>query len=1136
MAAGGFRDLLKSGGFQAFLWTQFLGALNDNLYKMVVSLRAVQVAAGGGGATLSLAGVVFVAPFLLFSGYSGRLADAVSKRSVLVAVKAFEVVVMLLGLAAFFSTRIELMLAVLFLMALHSTVFSPAKYGIVPEILGDQDLSRANGLLEMSTFVAIVLGTSIGSFLFVMWKHQPANIGVVMIAIACIGLASSFRIPRVRAAGSTAPFSLNPFAEVVAGTKRLLGNRPLWLAVLANSYFWFLGALLQMDLLLFGSETLHVDEWRVGFMLTALAVGIGCGSMLAGRLSGDKVELGLVPLGSIGMSVASFLLYVARGSYPASMAAVAALGLAGGLYIVPLNAFLQQRAGEHEKGRLIATNNFYNTIGLLLASAVLWTLHDRLHVTPHGLVLIFAFVTIGATIYIVSVVPDFLVRFLLWMLTHTIYKIRIEGQENVPFRGPALLVANHTAHVDGFLIGASVQRFIRFMVWRPYYEKPGFNAVLRLMKAIPVGGNPRKDIESIRRARREITEGHTVCIFAEGAVSRTGNMLPFKHGFERIVEGLDVPVIPVHLDRLWGSIFSFERRKFFWKLPKRLPYPVTVTFGAPLTSTAQAYEVRQAIQELGSAAVERRKTSRDTLPLRFIRTARRNWTRFAMADSTGRELTFGRALAGGVLISDWLADNRRDEKMIGVLLPSTVGGALVNVGVALAGKTPVNLNYTAGREAMDHASSHCGLRTIITSRLFVEKLKLDVGDRAVFVEDLFKLPKARAFLKARLLPARVLARGAQDPDALATVIFSSGSTGVPKGVMLSHYNIVANIEAMAQVFSVTGSDRLVGVLPFFHSFGFTVTIWFPMVTGCGVVYHPNPLDAKPIGELTARYHATMLLSTPTFCAAYVRKCSQEDFASLRLVLTGAEKLRDGVANAFEEKFGIRPLEGYGATEMAPVISVNTFDYQKQKGNKPGTVGHPLPGVAIRIVEPDTRRPLPPNEPGLLLAKGCNRMQGYFGQPERTSEAIEDGWYVTGDIATMDDDGFLRITDRLSRFSKIAGEMVPHVRIEEALGEILGDSPCAVTAVPDEQRGERLVAVYVSATIPPTEVWGRLKQSSLPPLWIPKADDIHPVEALPTLGTGKLDLRGLKALALELSRAEASIGEGAVNQLRDHVLR
>jgi acyl-[acyl-carrier-protein]-phospholipid O-acyltransferase/long-chain-fatty-acid--[acyl-carrier-protein] ligase len=1174
------KTLLKDRGFQSFLWTQFLGALNDNLYKMIVSLRAVYVAAqtGQGGEYLSIALGVFSIPFLLFSGYSGYLADRFSKRTVLISVKVFEIGVMLLGVLVFFSSDVRLMLIVLFLMALHSTIFSPAKYGIVPEISGDKDLTRANALLEMTTFVAIILGTAVAGLMFKVWKEEPWKMGFVMVAIAVAGFATSLGITRVAASGAKNQFQWNPLGEVITGTRHLMKDRPLWLTVIGISYFWFLGALFQTDLVVFGSDVLKVDETSIALMVGCLAVGIGIGSMLAGRLSGDKVEIGLVPLGSALMTLSSVALYMSKGSYLMSILCLAVLGIASGLFIVPLNAYLQQRSGSGETGRAIATNNFYNTLGLLLASATLYGLHDKLHLSPATIILLSGALTVAVTVYIVMLAPEFLVRFLLWFATHTIFKIRIVGTENVPRRGPALLVANHMSHVDGMLIGACLQRFVRFMVWKPYYDLKAFHWFFKLTKAIPVGtSGPRDMVRSIQDARAQLKAGHVVCIFAEGAISRTGNLLPFKRGLEKIVEGLDVPVVPVHLDRLWGSIFSFEGGRFFWKWPKRIPYPVTVSFGNPMAAEeAHAHEVRQAIGELASEAVVYRKSKRDLLHVRFVRTARKNWSRFAMADSTGRELTYGRALMGAVLMAGWakkqntstrmstrhawrraLQRNGDAPQMIGVLLPSSVGGALANLGITMAGLVPVNLNFTAGAAAMKSAVEQCGIKTILTSRVFLAKAKLDgisaagakggtdgtvhpalgadgafasdggrLGTESsvplfaqtfVFIEDVVKTQsKARAFMMARFAPKWAL-RAGKTPDSLATVIFSSGSTGNPKGVMLSHYNVLSNIEAMGQVFWLGERDRIVGVLPFFHSFGFTVTIWLPLVSGCGAVYHPNPTDAKAIGELVEKYKGTFLLSTPTFCSGYSRKCTKEQFASLRFVLVGAEKLRESIAKQFEEAFGVELLEGYGCTEMSPVVAVNVPNFEAgrdtQVGNKFGTVGHPLPGVAVRIVDPETMEARGANEAGLLMVKGANRMLGYIGK-----SAAEDDWYTTGDIAVLDDEGFLRITDRLSRFSKIGGEMVPHLKIEDAIHGACGDAPCAVVGIPDEKKGERLVVLYTQQGMAPEELWKRLADTDLPRLWVPKRENIYCVDCLPTLATGKLDLRGVRARAEELAGA------------------
>ena len=1125
MAHSGFQSVLKNKGFQAFLWTQFLGAFNDNAYRIVVSLRAVDLAQSQALRDRYLAATtaLFVLPSIFLTGYAGHFADAFSKRKVLIAVKAFEILAMAAGIVTLLSPSVPWMFVVLFMMAVHSTVFSPAKYSIVPELVEEKDLSRGNALLEMSTLVAIVLGIAAGSQLYTKWKLEAWKVGAVLLGVALIGWATSLRITRVPAAGAREPFRWNPFSEVVIGTRRLLKDRPMWLSVLGISYFWFLGAMYQSDLVDLGKETLHASDGQVGLLLACISLGIGAGAMLAGRLSGDKVEIGLVPLGSILLGVFSLAVWIAGRQYWVALAALFLLGLAAGIFFVPLNAFLQHRADDSEKGRIIATNNIFNTIGMLLGAGFFLLCRTELHMTPQAIILIFGFATFAVTTYIVTVVDDYLIRFCLWLLTHTLFRIRIVGQQNVPFRGPALLVSNHMSHVDGFLVGACVQRFVRFMVWKPYFEMKLFHWFLEKTKAIPVGGaGPRDMVRAIRDARRELEAGHVVCIFAEGAISRTGNMLPFKRGMEKIIEGLDVPVIPVHLDRMWGSIFSFEGGRFFWKWPKRIPYPVTVSFGTPLVNPA-AHEVRQAIQEMSAEAVAHRKTAADTLARRFVRSARRNWSHFAMADSTGRELTFGRALAGAVMLSRWVRAQSDTDEMIGVLLPPTIAGSLMNLGITLAGRVPVNLNFTAGREGMAAAVEQCRIRTIVTSKIFLAKAKLEAMPGMIFVEEILggigKMAKLRALVAARVLPSALLC-ARRSPDSLATVIFSSGSTGQPKGVMLSHYNVLANIEAMGQVFWIGASDRIVGVLPFFHSFGYTVTIWFPMVAGCGVVYHPNPVDAKAIGDLVRKFRATLLLSTPTFCATYTRKCEPEDFASLRYVLVGAEKLRAPVAAAFREKFSRDLLEGYGCTEMAPVVAVNgpdfTAGHDTQIGNKPGTVGHPLPGVAARIVDPATLAPLPANTEGLLLVKGSNTMRGYLGSDRRTAEVLHDGWYITGDIALLDDEGFIRITDRLSRFSKIGGEMVPHVRIEEAISTIIGDAPVAVSAVADETRGERLVAMYVSTEIQPGDVWQRLAATDLPRLWLPKRENIYCVEALPVLGTGKLDLRAVKSQAQQLA--------------------
>lgn len=1125
MTAGYYSELLKNRGFFCFFWTQFLGAFNDNFYKIIVTLIALNVPLGAGEQYIPLIGGLFILPFLLFSGYAGYLADVHSKRTILVSVKVFEIFAMTLGLLAFFSDRMVPMLAVVFLMGLHSTFFSPAKYGILPEMLPQKDLSRGNGLLEMSTFMAIILGTSLGGAIYEAWKDRLAWIGLVLMAIAALGTLTSLGITRVPPSGATKKFGINPTAEIWEGTKELYADQRLWLTVMGISYFWFLGAFLQMVLPLLGKDILHLGETRIGLLWTFAALGIGAGSLAAGRLSGDKIELGLVPLGSIGMGLFSVLLFFAEPSFRLCAGVLLLLGLSGGFFAVPLNALLQHRSASQHKGRLIATNNVFNTLGVLLASAILWLLSTPFQLPPNTIVLILGLLTFALTFYAIYFLPDFFVRFMLWMLTHTLYRIRVVGEENMPTRGPALLVSNHVSFVDALLIGGSVQRFIRFMLHRDYYEMRGLNGLFRLMKVIPVSANRRDIIEALRRARKEVQAGHVVCIFAEGAITRTGHLQPFKRGFEKIVEGLDVPIIPLHLDQVWGSIFSFKGGRFFWKWPSRVPYPVTVSFGKPLPTSTATHTLREAVMELECNAARYRKSAGDLLQGRFIRTAKRRPFAFAMADTTGIKLSFSKVLVASMLFSRWVQKHCDGEPIVGVLLPASVGGALANIAILLARRVPVNLNFTAGRDTLTSAMRQCGIKTVLTSRLFLSKLEIEPLPGMVFVEEIRKdftrSEKLVAILSAFLIPSRWLERRFThkgNSAELATVIFSSGSTGTPKGVMLSHRNVIANIESISQVINFTPTDRILGVLPFFHSFGFTVTMWLPLISGLGAIYHPNPMDAKTIGEIAERYHATLFISTPTFFTAYIRRCSRKQFATLRYAIAGAEKLRSQIAKAFKDKFGLDLLEGYGCTELAPVVSVNLPDVvdgtDTYIGNKPGTVGRPIPGVSVKIIDVGSEQPLPCGQEGLLLVKGENRMMGYLGQPERTAQVMRDGWYVTGDMAFLDEDGFIHITDRISRFSKIGGEMVPHMKIEEVINEILGSAVSAVTAVPDEQRGEKLVVFYTENGVTRDQLWEKLNRSELPKLWIPKREDIHQIPAIPLLGSGKVDLKKVHGLALE----------------------
>jgi acyl-[acyl-carrier-protein]-phospholipid O-acyltransferase/long-chain-fatty-acid--[acyl-carrier-protein] ligase len=1140
-----YAGVLKRQGFAHLLAAQSLAVFDDNTFKQILLLFiTAKVASESQRHWMIPAGAaLFILPYILFSSYAGQVADRFSKRRVIIGLKILEVVLLSLATLAMAFRHIPMMLAILFLLGIQSALLAPAKEGILPQIFPDEDLSRANGLMQLTVYTMIVLGSVAAGFLLSFFQDQPQWAVASLIPMAILGFGVALGITPVPPLSADEAFRWNAPGEFWRRFGEIRSDRALFQTVLGIAYFWMMGAIYLLNVLGYGHDLLRLDARGISLLTAAVSIGIGLGAVVAGRLSGDQVELGLVPIGSVGLGVFGIALYFSSHSYGLALGGHFLLGFCGGIFIVPLEAFLQARAGEQSKGRIIAASNVILFTGVFLASGLLWLLTEPLQLAPDQVILVMGVLSFGATAYILTVLPDFTVRLCLWLLTHTFYRIHAEGVENLPRRGPALLVCNHISFVDPFLVGACTQRFIRFLMYRQFYETLGIRWIAKLMGAIPVseGDSPRLIVESLRTAQEKLRQGELVCIFAEGAISRTGNLLRFRRGFERITRGLEVPVIPVHLDRVWGSIFSYERGRFFFKWPRRIPYPVTISIGPPLPADSDAFRVRQAVMELSAAAFAHRDAAQRPLPELFLDTARRNWRQFAMADSSNRVLNFGQALIGAMLFRRLILARCRDEKNIGVLLPPSVPAALLNLGASLSGKVPVNLNYTAPAEALDAALARSDIRTIFTSPKLLERLSIPPRPGMVMMEEIAAsftgAEKILCLLAARLLPRFILRRWLLAPkmrlDSLATLIFSSGSTGIPKGVMLSHRNIVSNIEGVQQALHVDRHDCLLGVLPFFHSFGYTIALWLPAVSGFGVVYHMNPLESRKVGELCRKYGVTLLIATPTFAWEYVRRCPPESFASLRLAIVGAEKMKPELAQAFKDKFGKDLCEGYGATELSPVVSVGTPGYVglpgPQVGNKPGSVGHPIPGLAARIVDPGTFEDLGPDKEGMLLIKGASVMMGYLGEPEKTLQTIRDGWYVTGDIARVDQDGFITITDRLTRFSKIAGEMVPHLQVEDALQKALGtaEPKLVVTSLPDTQKGERLVVLHTPLEISLDELLARLRNSSLPKLWLPRKENFFRIDSLPFLGSGKLDLKQVKETAKQLASQPATAGGEAV---------
>ena len=595
-----YRELLAEWPFQAFLWTQFLGALNDNIYKMIVSVIAIRIAGEAeAGKYLAIAGAVFVLPFLLFAGYAGELADRFSKTRVLQITKSLEIVTMLMGIVALVSGRLDLLLVVLFLLATQANFFSPAKYGILPEMMTEGALSRANGLLELTTFIAIVAGSSLGTLMYERWQGRPVTLGSLLLAMAVIGTAASLAIRNVPAAGATERFHWNPFHEIVAGTRSLMKQRSLALSVAGISWFWFVGALFQLALLLAARETLHISEGHSGFLVMALSAGIGFGSVAAGALSGDHIELGLVPAGALLMGICCVFLGLTT-DYHAALAWLVGIGFSGGLFVVPLNAWLQEKAGVHEKGRILATNNFANMVGVIAASATLWLLHDALHWTPAGIFLALGVAMFVGSFGIFAMMPAHTVRFGLWCIIQCLLRVEVEGAERVPRTGGALIASNHISLADAALVGMTTPRIVRFLVWAPYYRIWATRAFFLVFDAIPVQpGAAKLIIHALNKARAELERGKLVGIFPEGHITFTGSMEPFTRGFGRIVDGTGKPIIPVHIEGMFGHPLSYKGGGPLRSWRRCWRPKITVRVGAPIYEPIAPEDLRQVILELG---------------------------------------------------------------------------------------------------------------------------------------------------------------------------------------------------------------------------------------------------------------------------------------------------------------------------------------------------------------------------------------------------------------------------------------------------------------------------------------------------------------------------------------------------------
>lgn len=1095
---------------------------------------------------------IIILPFILFAPTAGWASDRFSKRNVIVTTLWAQVGIMAIIGTALWAHNLWLSVFGLFLLGVQCAFFSPAKQGIIKEIVKATKISSAVGIVEVTAIASMLLGGLAGGALYDFCLGTPPNAWhaavVTMAVLTSLALASLIAGYQIQPtpAHTNQPFRTSLLWEHFGQLRDVWREQSIRLCVLGISYFYGLAGALYLTLFEV-SRSIHANQAgtasHTGIYMATLGLGIICGSVLVTRMTTHQVEIGLIPIGSCGLIGSAVLAGLSNPRHGFFLVALFCLGLAGSLFVVPLNAHLQEQVKPERRGRILSANLLFNNLFGIVAVLCQYVVSAEFGVSPRHQLLLYAIPTAILTAYIIFLTPEGLLRLALGLVGRTFYRVTPVGLEAMPATGGVLLLPNHISYVDAVILQLACPRPIRFLVYDQIYRARFLHWGLRLLGAIPI--SPKIARTAIETAVNALARGEVVCLFPEGALTRTATLQKLNRGYELIARKARVPVIPVWLENVWGSIFSYYGGQFFWKLPRVVPLRVWLYFGAPITAAeARPEVVRRCLYDLSETAFQARPELRSHVGYESLRGLRKRFFTTVLTDAHAgnKSLTGGELLTVGIALSFWLRKNV-PEKRIGIVLPPGLGATIANLGVVLSGKIPVNLNFSAGRAANEAAIARAGIQRLITAPALVEQIKdfpwLESQiDISALIKGFSPAHMKRWWILARLAPLPILRRWLGVPRVgdreEAALLFTSGSAGEPKAVVLTHRNILANTAQIGAVLGRIHLESILGSLPVFHSFGFTVTFWWPLLGGPRVVTYPNPLDTQKLVETIERHKLQLLITTPTFLRAFLRKAKPEQLRSLKMVVTGAEKLPLDLLREFEAKFGIQVSEGYGMTEASPVVAVNLFDEAPSRmnpdgvlGRRIGSVGRMVPGITASIRDPETGGELDIFQSGMLWLRGANVFEGYFKETDQTTAVLQEGWYKTGDVGRLDEDGFLFIEGRMSRFSKIAGEMVPHLTVEQKIVEALdlhpaqGEGPAvAVVSLPDEKRGESLVAL-TTVPVVQAELRKRLVAMGLPNLWIPKV--VKQVAAIPILATGKLDLRACQRLAEQAAPTEAPVG-------------
>jgi acyl-[acyl-carrier-protein]-phospholipid O-acyltransferase/long-chain-fatty-acid--[acyl-carrier-protein] ligase len=1123
------KELMSSRRFAPLFWAQFCSALNDNVLKNALVIMLLWGAIGHHDALVTVAGAIFIFPFFILSGLGGELADKYVKGVVARRLKFAEIFAAAFAATGFFMHSIPLLFVALGLFGIVAALFGPVKYAMLPDQLSVGELATGNALVEGATFMAILIGTIAGGLLVSESTHMGwVTAAIMLLALLSWGFAS--RIPHTTPSAADLTITANPWTSTIRLLKSLYAEPRLWDGMVIVSWFWLAGAVVLSLLPTLIKDIVGGTQAVVTLCLAIFAIGIAAGSLFAAHLSHVRPNLALVPIGAIvmgifGLDIAWAVGHTTTGSGIAPAAFATSFGglriiadfaifaFGGGLFVVPSFAAVQAWSPPSERARVIAAGNILQA-GFMVVGSLFVALLQSAGLSMPWIFFGLAIASFASVFFVLGKWGKEGVRDFGALLFRAMFRVEVRGLENLPAAGTRMLIApNHVSLIDGPLLHATLPIDASFAVdtgiAKAWWAKPFLQQIRHYTM------DPSKPLAA-RDLIKLVAAGEPVVIFPEGRITVSGSLMKVYDGTAMIADKADAVVVPVRIEGAQRSYLSYLKngeikRSLFPKVTISILPPVKLPIDAALKGKARRNAAGSALQDVMIDAMVKNSMLDQTLFQGLAHAWRdRDTGKPIIQDALGTSLTYRKLILGAQVLSRKLEPGTSVGENIGVLLPNSAGVAVVFMALQTIGRVPAMLNFSAGPSNVQAAMKAAQVKTVLTSRSFIEKGKLDkliaaiASDaRIVYLEDIragIGLADKLAGLLAGVAPR--VAREANDP---AVVLFTSGSEGTPKGVVLSHRNILANAaQALARV-DANGNDKVFNVLPVFHSFGLTGGMMMPLLAGIPIFMYPTPLHYRIVPELIYQTGATILFGTDTFLTGYARSAHAYDFRTLRLVLAGAEAVKDRTRQIYMERYGIRLLEGYGVTETAPVLAMNT-----PMANRPGTVGRLSPLMEARL------DPVPGIEDGgRLSVRGPNVMLGYLrAENPGVLEPLPGGWHDTGDIVSIDAAGFITIKGRAKRFAKIAGEMVSLSVVESMAIALWPQAMSVAVSIPDARKGERIVLLTTQKDADRAAIQRQAKSTGAPELAVPA--DIRIVDKVPLLGSGKTDYVAATELAKEIA--------------------